>query len=170
MTRMFHVSSTLNRESIQAYGLDWSRMSAASGIAGSRRPEVHGVFLVPDHFTAQFFVRINNTGGPVDIWAVDDVDPGELIDAGSGFSYVPYRIGPHQLTLHDQGLTEEALPPLVQIHTGSSTGYSSSLTITPDDGTVLHDDAHATEPAGSSPRRQTEVSRPGTRSARRRGR
>lgn len=31
---MFHVSSVLNRRSIQSYGLDSSRMGAARGIAG----------------------------------------------------------------------------------------------------------------------------------------
>lgn len=35
---------------------------------------------IPDHFSAQFFVRIHNTGGPVDIWAVDDVTPNDLIE------------------------------------------------------------------------------------------
>ena len=35
MTRLFHVSSALNRESILAHGLDWTRMGAAPGIAGS---------------------------------------------------------------------------------------------------------------------------------------
>ena len=144
MTRMFHVSSTLNRASIQTYGLDWTRMSATPGIAGSRRPEVEGVFLSPDHFTATFFVRINNTGGPVDIWAVDNVDPVDLIEAGSGYSYVPYRIDPHQLVLQDEKLTEEDLPSLPTVHSGSSTAYSSGLTITLDDGTELRgDDAHA---------------------------
>jgi len=62
---MFHVSSVRNRESIQAHGLDWTRMSGAWGIAGSRQPDVGGIFLSPDHFTAQFFVRMNNTGGTV---------------------------------------------------------------------------------------------------------
>lgn len=144
MSRMFHVTSIRNRESIQAHGLDWSRMADSSGIAGSRRPEVDGVFLVEDHFTAEFFVRINNTGGAVDIWAVDDVDPADLVNAGSGFSYVRHRIDPHQLTLHDQGLTERDLSPAVTIHNGSTTAYRSSLTINLDDGTELHgDDAHA---------------------------
>ena len=84
---MFHVSSIGNRESILANGLDWRHMSGTSGIAASRTPEVEGVFLSPDHFTAEFFVRINSTGGPVDIWAVDDVDPVDLIDAGSASSF-----------------------------------------------------------------------------------
>ncbi len=128
---MFHVSSASNRESIQAHGLDWTRMSGTRGIAGSRHPEVEGIFLSPDHFTAQFFVRINNTGGPVDIWAVDDVDENDLIDSGNGFSYVPYRIEPQGLTLHTQGLTEDDLPPAIEMNTtnGPSTAYSSSLTI-----------------------------------------
>lgn len=145
MSRMFHVTSVLNRQSIQAHGLDWSRMAAAWGIAGSRRPEVDGVFLAEDHFTAEFFVRINNTGGAVDIWAVDYVDPADLVDGGSGFSYVPYRIGPDRLSLHDQWLTEQNLPPVVTTHKGSwTTAYRSNLTITLDDGTELHgDDAHA---------------------------
>lgn len=141
---MFHVTSIRNRKSIHTHGLDWSRMADVSGIAGSRRPEVDGVFLVEDHFTAEFFVRINNTGGAVDIWAVDDVDPDDPVDAGSGFSYVPYRIDPHRLTLHDQGLTERDLSPAVTIHNGSTIAYRSSLTINLDDGTELHgDDAPA---------------------------
>lgn len=148
VNRMFHVSSARNRASIQAHGLDWARMSGTRGIAGSRQPEVvDGIFLSPDNFTAQFFVRMNNTGGPVDIWAVDDVDPNDLIESGNGFSYVPYRINRQRLTLHGQGLTEDDLPPAVEMHnntTSSSTAYSSSLTIALADGTVLHGDvAHA---------------------------
>jgi hypothetical protein len=33
-------------------------------------PEEEGVFLCRDEFEAGFFVQINNTGGPVDVWAV----------------------------------------------------------------------------------------------------
>jgi hypothetical protein len=75
------VSSVLNRHSIAQYGLDWARMGAAPGIAGSRRPEVEGVFL-----------QISNTGGPVDLWSVDGIDEGLLLDHGSGFVYLPGRI------------------------------------------------------------------------------
>jgi hypothetical protein len=35
MPALFHVTSELNRESIRTHGLDWSRMGAAHGIAGS---------------------------------------------------------------------------------------------------------------------------------------
>jgi hypothetical protein len=44
MPSMFHVSSALNRASTMAHGLDWNRMGAAPGIAGSQSPEVEGVF------------------------------------------------------------------------------------------------------------------------------
>jgi hypothetical protein len=67
-------------------------MGAAPGIAGSRRPEVEGIFLCRDAEEAEFFFRINNTRGPVDLWAVDGVDEGLLLDNGNGFVYLPGRI------------------------------------------------------------------------------
>lgn len=95
----FHVSSRANRESIWAYGLDWTKMGAAPGIAGSTDPEADGVFLCQDEFTAGFFVRMNNTGGPVDVWAVSGTFEDQMIDNGSGFFYFPGRIPAGQLTL-----------------------------------------------------------------------
>jgi hypothetical protein len=38
MAHLFHVTSTLNRETILAHGLDWTRMGAARGIAGAWCP------------------------------------------------------------------------------------------------------------------------------------
>ncbi len=101
----FHVSSTLNRSSIQAFGLDWSRMGLAVGIAGSPTPEVEGCFLaIPGE--VDFFVRINNTGGPVDVWRIDGISSDQLVEAPEGFSYYPGKISPHCLSL-----TEKDLPP-----------------------------------------------------------
>jgi len=74
-----------------AHGLDWTRMGAP-GIAGSLEAEVDGVFLCADEFEAGFFVQMNNTGGPVDVWAVTGVDESQLISAASGFSYYPAPI------------------------------------------------------------------------------
>ncbi|MCS0605011.1 hypothetical protein NX794_27940 [Streptomyces sp. LP11] len=88
----FHVSSVLNRRSIAQHGLDWTRMGAAPGIAGSRRSEVEGVFVCPSEEAADFFLQINNTGGPVDLWSVDGIDEGLLLDSGNGFFYLPSRI------------------------------------------------------------------------------
>ena len=45
MARLFLLTSAMNRESILAHGLDWTRMGAAPGIAGSPVPEKEGVFL-----------------------------------------------------------------------------------------------------------------------------
>ncbi len=55
------------------HGLDWTRMAAAPGIAGSREAEEEGVFLCRDESEVSFFARINNTGGPVHVWAVDEI-------------------------------------------------------------------------------------------------
>jgi hypothetical protein len=95
----FHVSSVRNRESIRTNGLDWTRMGAARGIAGSDRPEVDGVFLCAEEFTVDFFVRMNNTGGAVDVWQVNGIDPSRLLDNGNGFFYLPERVSADQLTL-----------------------------------------------------------------------
>jgi hypothetical protein len=91
-SNFFHVSSVLNRESIAEHGLDWSRMGAARGIAGSRSPEAEGAFVCRGQDEVQFFLRINNTGGPVDLWSVDGVDEELLTDNGNGFVYLPGRV------------------------------------------------------------------------------
>jgi hypothetical protein len=108
MARLYHVSSVLNRESILAHGLDWTRMGAAPGIAGSEAPEEEGVFLCRDESEADFFVRVNNTGGPVDVWAVTGIDEGQLSTASSGFSYLPARIPRSQVALTGRPVQEPA--------------------------------------------------------------
>lgn len=48
--------------------LDWNRMGAAQGIAGSRSPELDAVFL--DHFEGiEFFTHMSRQ--PCDVWEVD---------------------------------------------------------------------------------------------------
>lgn len=108
--RTFHVTSSLNRESITSAGLDWQRMAASPGIAGSLRPEVAGVFLCRDQFEVDWFVRMNNTCGPVDVWSVDGVDAEALIDNGSGYHYVDAPIPPGRLTLLRRDLEAPRLP------------------------------------------------------------
>ena len=95
---MYHVSSSLNRASIAARGLDWRHMGAARGIAGDDRPDQEGTFLCRDEAEVRFFVTINNTGGPVDVWVVDGVAEADLIVAPEGFAYVPVAIPPDCLT------------------------------------------------------------------------
>lgn len=91
-----------NRESIRVHGLDWTRMGAAPGIAGSTAPEAAGVFLCGDEFEAGFFIEMNNTGGPVDVWAVTGIDEDQMVDNGNGFLYFPGRISAGQVTLAER--------------------------------------------------------------------
>jgi hypothetical protein len=104
VSRLFHVTSVLNRESIEIHGLDWSKMGVARGIAGSHRPEEEGCFVCFDEMDAHWFVRMNNTDGPVDVWAIDDLDEGALVVSGEGFSYFPGCIPADKLTLVQRDL------------------------------------------------------------------
>ncbi|MCW3159649.1 hypothetical protein [Micropruina sonneratiae] len=85
-------------------------MAASPGITGSFSPEVAGVFLCRDQFEVDWFVRMNNTGGPVDVWAVDGVGGESLIDNGSGYHYVNEPIPPDRLTLLRRDLEAPRLP------------------------------------------------------------
>ena len=131
MGLLFHVSSRRNRDSITANGLDWRLMSDAPGIAGSSSPEVAGVFLCVDRHEADHFVRLNNTGGPVDVWQVDGIEVDELIDAGSGYLFLPRPVPSAlvRLTVLDerQPVRDE------QTVVGPSAAYSSELTLTFDE-------------------------------------
>jgi len=98
--RFFHVTSNKNRESIEQYGLDWTRMTAARGIAGSSAPEEAGIFVCFGEHEADFFVMGNNTGGPVVVWAIEGIDLSELVESDDGFSYLPRPIPPTQLRIH----------------------------------------------------------------------
>lgn|GEM_PF-3382032 len=63
-----HATASANRDSITEWGLDWKRMAAAPGIAGSRSPELEAVFL--DHIQfIEFFTRMSRV--PSDVWEVD---------------------------------------------------------------------------------------------------
>jgi hypothetical protein len=74
----WHVTSAINRASIDEHGLDWGRMGATGGIAaggpapdGHRHvPELPGVFLCGAWDDVEFFLAFG--GHPlVDVWEVD---------------------------------------------------------------------------------------------------
>lgn len=68
---LFHVTSRSNRASIEHHGLDWRRMDATRGIAGSERPEVQGIFLARDQSEVEFFCDMAEARlVPVDVWEV----------------------------------------------------------------------------------------------------
>ena len=72
----------------------------APGSAGSLRAEEEGCFVCMDEFEVSFFVRMNNTGGPVDIWAIEGITEDDLVTPPNGFQYLPRRIPASQLTLY----------------------------------------------------------------------
>ena len=104
--RTFHVTSSLNRASITEHGLDWEHMGTTCGIAGSPIPETAGIFLCRDEAEADYFVGMNNTGGPVDVWAVEGIDPESLTDNGRGYVYLPEKIPAARLMLRRRDLQE----------------------------------------------------------------
>lgn len=110
-------------------------MGSVRGIAGSTRPEVEGIFLCSET-EIDWFVQMNNTGGPVDVWAVDGVDDEDLVESPSGYWYLPAHIPPDRLVLVQSMLP----PPTPDAGGGRSTACRSSLTVEFDDGTVLRDD------------------------------
>jgi len=95
---MYHVSSSSNRASILANGLDSGLMEAARGIAGSRSPEQQGCFLCLSENEVAFFVRMNNTGGTVDVWAVDGVKQ-DTLKEHNGYYFLPGRVPSSQVAL-----------------------------------------------------------------------
>lgn len=96
---MFHVTCVANRASIAVNGLDWRLMGDARGIAGSRVPEQQGCFLARDESETEWFVQMNNTGGPVDVWEVTGVSADDLLESPEGYLYLPGPIPPSRLRL-----------------------------------------------------------------------
>ncbi len=69
------------------------------------------MFLCMDEFAVGFFVQMNNTGGPVDVWVVTGIDPRHLIESGTGFSNYPAKIPPSQIALTERPAGDAGLGP-----------------------------------------------------------
>lgn len=106
----FHVTASANQESIDQHGLDWKRMGAATGIAGSVGPEQEGCFLCRGDWEADWFVRMGSHWGPVDMWAVVGIEESELLESPEGHYFVPFAIPRSQLTLVRKNLRDESRP------------------------------------------------------------
>jgi hypothetical protein len=106
----FHVSSSLNRESIARHGLDWRRMEGEFGIAGSTSFEQEGVFLARDRWEADWFVSMGrHRHHTVDIWEVRlEMPDGESQDSRcqefDGFLCWMEPIPPDRLLLASEDL------------------------------------------------------------------
>lgn len=77
-------------------------MGLAPGIAGSRTPEVDGIFLCVYWGEDEWFTQLNNTGGPVDIWEVRGVSSDELVESTEGHLYIRRPVAPEHLRLLQQ--------------------------------------------------------------------
>ena len=62
-------------------------------------PAAPGGCFLADEWTADFFVQLNNTGGPVDVWAVEGVDEVLLLISPEGYQYLPEAISAERLSL-----------------------------------------------------------------------
>ena len=104
--KMLHVTAAVNRESIRRHGLDWRRMGAAPGIAGSTHPELPAVFVCEDREDISFFLNMART--PADVWAID-VD-GMWVESGpSGWWIISRPIGSDRLTLLERDVVPARL-------------------------------------------------------------
>jgi hypothetical protein len=93
---VFHATAVANRDSIHRHGLDWRRMGAAPGIAGSTRPELPGIFICDGMEDISFFLRMARCA--TDVWSVDA--GGLWRETGpSGWWVISQPIGPERLRL-----------------------------------------------------------------------
>src|SRR5258708_28918478 len=81
-----------------------TRGAARAGWLCSRRePTVSGEFgREPGQFQTGFFIGLNNTGGPVDVWAITGIDERQLTEAPNRFRCYPAKIPASQVTLIQQ--------------------------------------------------------------------
>jgi hypothetical protein len=100
VSRLYHVTASVNRESIQRHGLDWARMGATCGIAGSLVAEEDGIFLARDAAEAEWFGAFGQVR-PVDIWEIDMTGLEEPQEEVDGSLLYRGRIPADRLTLVD---------------------------------------------------------------------
>lgn len=112
----FHVTFSVNRQSIERHGLDWTRMSAASGIAGSRSPEQAGCFLCGSVHEVEWFIRMGSTRGPVDVWEVEGIDESMLVESPERHHYIPSAIPPDRLRLVRRDVQVPWTQPISRSH------------------------------------------------------
>ncbi len=101
--RLWHVSSSLNRESIAEHGLDWRRMTITTGVAaspgfsGPYAPELEAVFLCQWPHDVDFFVGFGQHP-LVDVWEVDTA--GLALEPGpEGWLVCRQAVGPERVRL-----------------------------------------------------------------------
>ncbi len=109
----WHVSSSVNRASIERYGLDWRRMGATGGVASGGagipgfvpRPEAAGVFLCETLDDVEMFVSFGQHP-IVDVWEVHAAGL-DLADSPDGWLLVGAPIPLSRLRLAQRDRSSE---------------------------------------------------------------
>jgi hypothetical protein len=105
---VYHATATVNRTSIRQHGLDWRRMGAACGIAGSTRPELPAVFVCADREDVSFFLRMARSSS--DVWCVD-VEGLWLESGPNGWWIISQPVPRDRLRLVGQDIPVSAAEP-----------------------------------------------------------
>jgi hypothetical protein len=97
--RVYHVTSTENRESVREHGLDWRRMNVAPGLASDEfTPEQEAVFVCATLPEAEWFARFAKGRFAVDVWSIEATGL-PLHESEDGFLFVDQAIPPDRLEL-----------------------------------------------------------------------
>lgn len=119
----WHVTSSLNRASIEEHGLDWRRMGATGGIATGaivRGPELDGVFLCEGESDVDFFIEFS-THPTFDVWEAD-VTGLRLEPGPDGWIVCRAPIPPDRLRLVRADVSASA-PPQTSLDPGARVDF-----------------------------------------------
>ncbi len=103
--QLFHLSSVLNRASIERFGLDGRRMTLAFGLAGASRSEIAGVYVFEDIEDARWFAgqAVARHPAGLDLWEItpasDLGEEAQLVLGSHGYRYVPGVVEPARVKL-----------------------------------------------------------------------
>jgi hypothetical protein len=101
----WHVTSSVNRPSIEEHGLDWRYMRLAGGVAGHatgvRTPEQEGIFLCDDWFDVEWFAQMARSAGieSVDVWEFSLEPTESAVEDQTGYRFLPHPIPRERLRL-----------------------------------------------------------------------
>jgi hypothetical protein len=107
----FHVSPSLNRDSIEKHGLDWRHMGATNGVAGGwQKPEVAGIYLCHDEWEVEWFAEMAISAGhpKVDVWEVSLSEGSVLVEGDGGYEYFAESVPREAIRLVRQDWTPES--------------------------------------------------------------
>ncbi len=103
---MFHISASVNRESILLQGLDWRRMGEAPGLFGNREPELPVIWVCEED---RLWLVGSDAPFQVDVWAVNCEGLTIHVDEGSQLCYLTDPVPGDRLRLVRRAVWPSAL-------------------------------------------------------------